>query len=216
MDFQEPLTAPKAIVDAIEGSSLEISFGAPVDQCLSIKKQYEDKTDGKQEKMQKKADEDREGREVIFQASLHCYHEKKLATTTSSPSPVATSAKSAKTSSHDCATSESSDHPHSSYSDTDSDVDQQPSFKPANLKKSNHTNATSPKCATKHGHYSGSNGILFTVESMFQEEHKHHQKDEACILEQMDLNNRQYAEAYKDTKEFQSNLLGIFHQIVNK
>ncbi|KIM71781.1 hypothetical protein PILCRDRAFT_804663 [Piloderma croceum F 1598] len=50
-DFEK---APKHIGDAIDGSSYEGSFGAPLDLLISMKKTFEDKTDKEKEKLQKR------------------------------------------------------------------------------------------------------------------------------------------------------------------
>ncbi|KAG6895035.1 hypothetical protein C0992_003435 [Termitomyces sp. T32_za158] len=182
---QEPLTAPKAIIDAIEGSSWEISFGAP------------------------KADEDKQGGEAIRQASLRMSHERKSATVEIlSPHGLCGSPP-----------SKPSDHPHSSSSDMDSDTDKEKKPKPATSAKRFHCNEDSTSLTqhvSKRMRHSASSMVLNAVESMFEEERKHHKKGEAHILAQMELSNKQYAEARRDTKEFQNNLLDIFHQIANK
>ncbi|KIM72074.1 hypothetical protein PILCRDRAFT_16465 [Piloderma croceum F 1598] len=54
-----PEKAPKHIGDAIDGSSYEGSFGAPLDLLISMKKTFEDKTDKEKEKLQKKNDDDK-------------------------------------------------------------------------------------------------------------------------------------------------------------
>jgi hypothetical protein len=51
--LQTPEKAPKHICEAIEGSNLEGSFGAPLDLALSQKTAFEHKTDKEREKAHK-------------------------------------------------------------------------------------------------------------------------------------------------------------------
>ena len=51
--IQDPEKAPKYITDAIDGSSYEGTFGAPLDRLLNMKKVFEDKTDEEKDKLRK-------------------------------------------------------------------------------------------------------------------------------------------------------------------
>jgi hypothetical protein len=51
--LQDNEEAPKAIQEAIDGSSYEIRLGAPLDQLLFMKRQYEGKTDDEKGKLRK-------------------------------------------------------------------------------------------------------------------------------------------------------------------
>ncbi|KAJ7668276.1 hypothetical protein B0H14DRAFT_2658000 [Mycena olivaceomarginata] len=85
---EAPESAPPAVRNAIEGSSHEGTFGAPLDMLMAQKRLYEDKTDAQKEKLRKarfsnhfhclpyvnslqKADEDKQGGEAIRNASLN-------------------------------------------------------------------------------------------------------------------------------------------------
>ncbi|KAJ6629024.1 hypothetical protein B0H10DRAFT_1939923 [Mycena sp. CBHHK59/15] len=68
---EDPEGAPDAIVKAISGSTLEISFGAPLDLLMAQKRLYEDKTDAEKDKLKKKAEDDKIGGEAIRNASLN-------------------------------------------------------------------------------------------------------------------------------------------------
>ena len=51
--IEDPEKALKYVIDAINGSSYEGTFGAPLDQLLSMKKTTEDKTNKEKEKLRK-------------------------------------------------------------------------------------------------------------------------------------------------------------------
>lgn len=51
--MQDPEKAPRYITDAIENSSYEGTFGAPLDRLITMKKTFEDKTDEEKDKLRK-------------------------------------------------------------------------------------------------------------------------------------------------------------------
>ncbi|KAF8177820.1 hypothetical protein K438DRAFT_2181270 [Mycena galopus ATCC 62051] len=50
-EHKDPALAPPAIVKAIEGSTYEITLGAPLDQLAAQRRDYADKTDAEKDKM---------------------------------------------------------------------------------------------------------------------------------------------------------------------
>ncbi|KAJ7347928.1 hypothetical protein DFH08DRAFT_1001279 [Mycena albidolilacea] len=68
---EDPAHAPPAIIKAIEGTTYEITLGAPLDLLAAQRREYADKTDAEKEKLLQKAAEDKRGGEAIRNASLN-------------------------------------------------------------------------------------------------------------------------------------------------
>ncbi|KAJ7126041.1 hypothetical protein C8R44DRAFT_733959 [Mycena epipterygia] len=75
----DPASAPEVILMAIEGTTYEVSLGAPLNKLMAQRHVYEDKTDAEKEKLKKcsssilsqKVDEDKKGGDAIRNASLN-------------------------------------------------------------------------------------------------------------------------------------------------
>ncbi|KAF7354260.1 hypothetical protein MVEN_01114000 [Mycena venus] len=67
---EDPASAPAPIVKAIQGTSFEITLGAPLDRLAAERRSYADKTDANKEKMLKEAAENKRGGNIIRNASM--------------------------------------------------------------------------------------------------------------------------------------------------
>ncbi|KAF7328546.1 hypothetical protein MVEN_02542300 [Mycena venus] len=67
---EDPASAPAPIVKAIQGTSFEITLGAPLDRLAAERRSYADKTDADKEKMLKEAAENKRGGNIIRNASM--------------------------------------------------------------------------------------------------------------------------------------------------